>query len=255
MNKEYFVCGKMDLRRYVNIGALMLASAGLLLAGCGGGAGASIAGDGASVDATPFAPAPTYTDSRANFPDAISRSFTPNYASALEVSGVWQGRTLLVYFPAESEGIVTQSLQRWKDATGGFFHWERVASADEAQVTFKGVDPSEFKSGNVGRTQYTYNIASKELISAQVTYSISGDEADQIPIVVHELGHVLGIHGHSDSVSDIMYPSVARQGVISTKDLNTLFWLYRDTVDGVVSPGRSVSIDKQVTNSISCPVF
>lgn len=249
MNKEYFVCGKMDLRRYVNIGTLMLASAGLLLAGCGG------AGGGASVDPTPFAPAQTYTDSRASFPEAISRSFTPNYVSAIELGAIWQGRTLLVYFPAESESIVTQSLRRWEDATGGFFHWERAASADEAQVTFKGVDPSEFKPGNVGRTQYTYDIVRKELISADVTYSISRDEADQIQIVVHELGHVLGIHGHSDSVSDIMYPSVAREGVISTKDIHTLFWLYRDTVDGVVSPGRSVNLDKQVTNSISCPVY
>ena len=50
-------------------------------------------------------------------------------------------------------------------------------------------------------------------------------EENVFSIAVHEIGHALGIHGHSLNKEDVMYP-VASTGKISTGDINTLKLLY-----------------------------
>ncbi|MBC8137619.1 MAG: matrixin family metalloprotease [Fibrella sp.] len=230
-------------RRHVNIVSATLVAASFLLIGCGGG--------GANGGVMPSIVDPTLSDSRASLPDAASRSFAPNYSPVVESHGIWQGRTLRVYFVSEADAVVTAALRRWEDATGGFFHWERVSTPGEAQVSFLALPTSEFATGTVGRTRYTYNTGRNELITAEVKYAVTGMNADQTRVVVHELGHVLGIHGHSDSEPDVMYPTLTLRNVITQRDLNTLFWLYRDTNPGVVSAGRGV-VGQEATATISC---
>ncbi len=102
----------------------------------------------------------------------------------------------------------------------------------------------------VGRTQYTYNTDRDELTSAQVWIADTGVETDMARVAVHELGHALGIHGHSDAEPDVMYPTLTTLNVITGRDLNTLFFLYKDAVAGNVSPSRSMMHEK--TETILC---
>lgn len=235
-------------RLSANLIAVSVVAVSALSAGCGGG--------GASAEITPppapaiAVPDPVFIDSRTTLPGALSRSFVPNYAPAVESKGIWNGRTLRVFFDSESEVVVNAALHRWEDATGGFFHWERVTSASDAQITFMLVPASEFTPGMVGRTGYTYNAVQSQLISSEVRYARVGTEADQVRIVVHEIGHAVGIHGHSDTNPDMMCPTVTPQTVITERDLNTLFWLYRDTIDSPVSPSRSAT--QEATGTIFC---
>jgi predicted Zn-dependent protease len=135
-----------------------------------------------------------------------------------------------VYYAPDSEAVVDAALLRWKETTGGFFTWERVASASDAQITFKPVPASEFVPGMIGLTNYTFNILHNELLSSEVRYAVVGTKADQVRVVSHEIGHAIGIHGHSDTNPDMMCPRVSRRNVITERDVNTLFWLYRPAV-------------------------
>lgn len=57
----------------------------------------------------------------------------------------------------------------------------------------------------------------------------------------HEIGHALGILGHSPSAADVMYPTVPVLAALSQRDQNTMASIYAavDGVDGAPAAGRA----------------
>lgn len=80
------------------------------------------------------------------------------------------------------------------------------------------------------RTNYRFYLQESQILAHQMTVSISPNFLGQslLATVRHELGHALGIWGHSPETTDALYYSqVANPAPISSRDLNTLKKIYQ----------------------------
>lgn len=178
------------------------------------------------------------------------------------------GRTITVYpdptsAPAgfDLASAVRDGAARWNDATR--FADYRLAvtmNATEADVIvrfrfapplvdLRGCEPS---GGGAGRTAFCTDSNPAPVlpflttggghVKMDVYVDPAGRTAEQLApfgltpqtyfqaLVSHELGHVLGIGGHSDDTGDVMnsFPRVTRP---SDRDIRTLRWVWRQPAD------------------------
>jgi hypothetical protein len=94
------------------------------------------------------------------------------------------------------------------------------------------------------------------LISAAVSIEQSLPDAFQVQVIAHELGHSLGIEGHSTVQSDLMYANAHLPAVITTRDQNTVLQAYyvgagRSTQPGVAEAGTSTAASAAQYNCVS----
>lgn len=128
--------------------------------------------------------------------------------------------------------MVYEAFETWNQLSGGLVRFQFVANLDGSQidVSWRRVDRS-----SLGHCQYMINPQGL-LYSAEIKIGITDglvhaqyNSMDEVRhTILHEVGHALGLIGHSDSPEDIMY--VPHQyGVvnISQRDIDTLCMLYK----------------------------
>jgi predicted Zn-dependent protease len=139
---------------------------------------------------------------------------------------------------------------------------ELTAEQEEADIRFKWDADQNMEQGAVGEemdwVQFRRvggELASRKVAEVSVDLSRNWSRDEMRAIVLHEMGHALGIHGHSLSKGDIMYFQVQEKGhhvrvpgvyypIVwkslvskpSQRDLNTLIRLYN--TPGVVERQR-----------------
>lgn len=159
-----------------------------------------------------------------------------------------------------------KAFQQWQKSTGGFINFEFVDSANDANIIVKIVPSSEAQNCKgedckyiIGQT--TPIIQGNLLKKMEIVFYDSdnnGKPFSQLVIyntALHEIGHALGIMGHSYNKEDLMYmENVADNDLgkaqsdlqlISTVDLNTLSLLYKLIPEITNTPMKEFDTSRQ----------
>ncbi|MBO7673074.1 tetratricopeptide repeat protein [bacterium] len=158
---------------------------------------------------------------------------------------------------------IKSAFKRWEESTQGFISFTYVDSADKANIVcsypenfVRACDTNTYSSpsrqyftydekGNILRSniEFTYNDCNGENYAQDMVYAIA----------LREIGHSLGLRGHSGGSNDniLYYPEPSREHsvrpVINKSDLNTLRLVYSikpDKIDKALSSEQNQKLIK-----------
>lgn len=149
--------------------------------------------------------------------------------------------------------MIFDAFDTWNRVSGDLVRFKFVATLDESQidVNWRRVDRK-----SLGHCQYLVNDKS-QVYSAEIKIGLSDgiihaqyNSMDEVKhTILHEIGHALGLVGHSDGPDDIMY--VPHQyGVVdlSPRDIETLQMLYRlPTAFDYIGMGKKFNLPEPFT--------
>ncbi|MES2463316.1 MAG: matrixin family metalloprotease [Armatimonadota bacterium] len=214
------------------------------LAGCGGGGGTGAPSD-ISKDvpgSTPSSPTSPIVTPGA---DSGTRSFVPNYRTELVAARRWDKPVVTVGFtaPVDANGaarnvgpLVQQAIDLWNRKIDSSIRFQ-LTNADDADVKVRWVVAGTLPSDAIGRTEVRFRNADQVLVSAAVAIEQSLPDNFQVQVIAHELGHSLGIEGHSANNSDVMFTNAHLPVEITTRDQNTILQAYYSDASRAVQPG------------------
>ena len=188
----------------------------------------------------------------------LSNAFTPNYLSDLggDVAR-WSNRSVTVSATAGVEDISEADLQalvgeaasRWNSTDSGVSVSVVSGGRGDVNLTFAPPDDPDLAGRVIGVTTRSYQSGSPvdRMLSADIKIESGQSEESRRTVVAHELGHALGIGGHSAAAADLMYAAPAIPGVPTEDDANTLKTIYSSRAAPAGRAAGSV-----VTDTISC---
>lgn len=149
-----------------------------------------------------------------------------------------QGGNTPGYRP-EFRKMIADAFNEWCNNSHGLLSWSQVNDPSRADVVATWTNNPTIKPGAVeaGQTrtlvQNNRETGEGRIVTAQISIltQFMGKpftNENMYKTCLHEVGHALGLQGHSDVASDIMYPTVNPTQATSLKarDVNTLAHLY-----------------------------
>lgn len=158
-----------------------------------------------------------------------------SYIKDVDKAYTWKNpKSIKVYIPDhEHRKAAVNAFRTWDGALDEKVNFEIVYSEQDANITLGFVEGFDNKKQGVTRC---YNDG-KNIIKANILISLNNpltqaknDDNALTNIILHEIGHSLGILGHSNNRNDIMYPTTDtfQDRSLSKRDINTVFKIYSE---------------------------
>lgn len=131
----------------------------------------------------------------------------------------WEGAHERVRFLLSARELDSYITVRWVDALEAYGTAKEVVPADADAITRRSA--SYLGAGDVLENRREIFIRQRDRVAGRVF-----SQDDMQKIVTHELGHALGIAGHSPDRRDIMYAAVNPENstALTARDRETLKW-------------------------------
>jgi predicted Zn-dependent protease/Tfp pilus assembly protein PilF len=130
-----------------------------------------------------------------------------------------------------------KAFKQWQAASGSTIKLVAAPTAAQARIVVRWSNQVD-KTGQSTEagTRYTAgytvpSIANNQLQRMDIrlsTLTLEGAPVKTMyPTALHEIGHALGIMGHSDQPTDVMYPTHSNLTALSKRDVSTVLALYK----------------------------
>ena len=158
--------------------------------------------------------------------------------------------------------FVEDAMQEWSDASEGKLAFTTIASESYPCITVRwvtdsplGNDPPTIGAAELVSTTIAGRQYIKEVRIELATTRYGRPLSDTIMkcISLHELGHAVGLWGHSDDDGDIMFEQVGNTTSVSARDQATLVKLYSVSPDVFEMPVSRALEAEEETSVIIMP--
>jgi tetratricopeptide (TPR) repeat protein len=144
------------------------------------------------------------------------------------------------YRPAFSQAL-ERAFDKWQSTSGGRVSFVRVASPKEANIEVNWSDSIHDVASLAEHGETRTQLTSEGVQHATINLLTIEDPNDQdkltdnlmFGVCLHEVGHALGLRGHSNDPNDIMFycvPTADKEFDLSNRDIATMARLY-DTAE------------------------
>lgn len=142
-------------------------------------------------------------------------------------------RHIKTYIPPNNKrtAMMRRAFAEWTRATKGKFVFRYVTSPNTAQVKVFFVDEIPNADREIGLTKFRYTKTNK-ITHAEVyiaEYTTTGRKLrnnEVYTVMLHEIGHAMGISKHSNDPLSIMYPTENDAQEILKSDIKSLADIY-----------------------------